>query len=220
LLFVALLTPGAVAAEEPGPAGDPAASQPEAKPKAKDRGRFGPYLGVNALYAVNLFESGLSDSLGALGNGLTVKNSPGLNARLGLRLFSWLALEAQYEWVHAFEVDLPAAAPAGVDITSHTGTLNAKIFIPIAMIHPYLLGGVGYNYYEYTGTGNAAGIADGTQDGFAGRLGCGVDLYITRSLLVNAEVTALLTTNDLDFNAGSLSGIHYLSVSAGLQYRF
>ena len=56
----------------------------------------------------------------------------------------------------------------------------------------------------------------------AGRVGAGVDFYLTRSLVLNVAATTVLTADEIssDFNLDDVGGLNYVAVQAGLQIRF
>lgn len=187
-------------------------------------GRRGAYLGLGATGAVHLFEDDVKQETGGA---VEVDNSAGLNARLGYRLLSWLALEAQYEWVSGFDFvaaqDLSPVAAQGdtlAKLESHALTANLKLLLPIWRIHPYLIAGIGgvfYNIDDQTGLG-----LGGDESAFAGRVGVGGDVYITKNLLAFIEVSGLLSTLDITAPTASanISEVHYFSTQLGLQWRF
>ena len=53
----------------------------------------------------------------------------------------------------------------------------------------------------------------------AARGGIGIDLYITEHIVINAQASALLTTFESP-DIGDVDDLNYMSVAAGLQYRF
>ena len=83
-----------------------------------------------------------------------------------------------------------------------------------------MLVGVGGAFYDFTDNtvGNILGGSD-EKTGFAGRTGGGLDIYLSNSLLLNAEATVLLTTEDFNTPvAGKMDDLYSLSVGVGLQY--
>lgn len=186
---------------------------------ADDFSRFGPYIGVNAAYGYPLFEDQVQEVAGpVLGADTQLDDSWGLNARAGLRLLSFLAIEAQYEWMDDFQIQ-PSNALPNIDITGHTLTGNLKFYIPIRRVQPYFLAGFGFTKYKFA----AQGFDSYTDTFFAGRVGAGADIYLTKKWAINAEASALLTASDLENigqNLDSLSSLHYISASLGLMYRF
>ena len=201
--------------------------------------RPGLYLGLSGVYSHNLFDQEIEDFLSdelAQDIRVDVDDSKGINARLGYRALSWFAAELQYEWIDSYEVEgsvVLGGSPVGgklYDIGGHTLTLNTKWIVPFWRIQPYLLLGAGYSFYDVD-RGPLAGaveafdndieISDGGQSGFAGRGGLGLDIYLSRNIVLSTEATALLTTDDFDApDEGAIDNLYYLSVSAGLQYRF
>ena len=176
-----------------------------------DYARSGPYVGVSGAFGYPLFEEQISGATG----GADFEPSWGLDARLGLRVLPFLAVEAQYEWMTGFEVTgLPVASD--VEIDGHTLTGNLRFFVPAWQVHPYVLTGIGVTRYKI----DLGALGSANQDRFAARLGGGLDMDVTEKLVVNFEATALLTVNDLDFDQGSISSLHYLSANVGLAYRF
>jgi hypothetical protein len=137
------------------------------------------------------------------------------------------AIEGQYEWVSGFDFvgtqDVPPLFQKGdtlARLQSHTVTANLKLLLPIWRIQPYLLAGIGGAYYvidDKTGFG-----AGGDEWAFAGRVGVGGDLYLTKNLLAFVEVSGVLTTLDITAptTSQSLTGLYYLSTQLGLQWRF
>ena len=195
--------------------------------------RPGVYFGLSGIYTHNFFDDQIDDVLSDLVGtsvNVTIDDSAGLNARLGYRAASWFAAELQYEWVDAFDVKAKATGfPSRrvFDIEGHTLTLNTKWIAPIGRTQPYLLLGAGYSRYESNVNSSIGSIGSllpddgGKEGGFAGRVGTGIDLYVTSHIVVNAEVSALFTTQDFSKpDQGSIDELWYLSAGAGLQYRF
>jgi len=186
---------------------------------ADDFSRFGAYLGLNGAFGYPLFEDQVQDALGPiLGADTQLDYTWGLNTRAGIRLLSFLALEAQYEWMNDFQIQ-PSNPLPSIDIMGHTLTGNVKLYIPIRRVQPYFLAGFGFTKYKFEVQGNEV-LNDIF---FAGRLGAGADIYITRSVALNMEASALLTASELQgvvSNLDQLSSLHYISASVGLIYRF
>jgi len=213
-----------------------------AEPSAADDDPFdrpGLYLGLAGVYTQNLFDQEIEDFLSdELGEdiGIDIDDSRGINARLGYRAASWFAAELQYEWVESYEVEGSLVVGASTiggklyDVGGHTLTVNTKWIVPFWRIQPYLLLGAGYSFYDVD-RGVLAGpvealdedieIDGGGQSGFAARGGLGLDLYLSRNIVLTTEATALLTTDDFEApDEGAIDNLYYLSVSAGIQYRF
>jgi opacity protein-like surface antigen len=162
----------------------------------------------------------------------------GANALLGYRIWSWFALELQYEWVDEYDIKGSAEffiPPSGLiplsgklySIEGHTLTANTKWIIPFWRIQPYLLLGGGVAMSDVSKGSLAddfttvlgADIDDGTHLKPAARAGLGLDLYITKHIVVNAQASAVLTTLK-NPDIGDIDDLNYMSFAAGLQYRF
>jgi opacity protein-like surface antigen len=189
--------------------------------------RSGFYLGAGGVYASDIFETEIEDiveeSFGASAN-VDVSNSWGAGGRLGYRLGSWFTAEVQYEWIDPFDVDLSGVGiPIGsASLEAQTVTLNGRLIAPTWRTQPYLLVGIGGAFYDFTDNtvGNILGGSD-SKTGFAGRTGGGLDVYLTKSLVFNAEANVLLTTENFNTPAaGELDDLYYLSVGVGLRYQF
>jgi hypothetical protein len=190
--------------------------------------RPGFYLGVGGSYQHNVFESAIEDAIDdefGVAVNVDLEDSGGVNAVAGYRVASFFAIELEYEWVSEYDVELSSVV--GYSIEGHTLTANTKWIIPFWRIQPYFLlgGGLAISDVSIDSTTKAfldlAGINldDGTNAKPAGRAGLGFDLYITENILVNTEVGVVLTTlkePDLD----DLEDLNYMSIQAGLQYRF
>jgi opacity protein-like surface antigen len=223
--FVALLAPSATAGEA----------------ERDPFGRSGPYVSLGGSFAYNFFdqqiEDFLEDEVGENGT-VDIEEAGGLAARVGYRAASWFAAEIEYEWIERYDVEVGGdLGPLGssiegklYDIEGHTLTFNTRWIAPIWRIQPYLLVGAGYSFYD-VGRGPMASILeaqdddieieDGDQGAFAGRLGLGIDFHLTDHFVVQTEATALITADSFDApDEGAIDDLYYLSLAAGLQYRF
>jgi opacity protein-like surface antigen len=214
MLALVLLLPAAALADDDG----------------KDFSRPGFYLGVGGAYGINFFEDDIEDAARSVGIDVSVKDTWGVNARVGYRLASWFALEGMYEWMDNFKIEvddvmdpiLDDLLGAKVDYRTHTVTLNAKFLIPTWRLHPYLYLGIGGQYYDIDAAGSFAdNDLDFSESGwaFAGRPGVGIDAYITKNILVNVEVSGVLATSNPS-TIPDIGNLFYLSAGAGFQYRF
>ncbi|MBW2229214.1 MAG: outer membrane beta-barrel protein [Deltaproteobacteria bacterium] len=188
--------------------------------QAGDYSRSGVYAGVNGAYGIDLFGDDLRGAAGLPAGVVDMGNSWGLNARLGGRLLSFLALEFQYEWMHGIPVNF-----LGLEVATfkpHTITGNLKFYIPIKIVQPYILAGAGVGIWKLdVRYPLAIGQLDQSSTGFAARLGAGVDIYLTEKVALNVEGAGVLNTTSFDISsADDLSGLYYFSVSAGILYRF
>jgi opacity protein-like surface antigen len=184
-----------------------------------DFSRNGYYVAANFAYGIELFDV---DPLGIVLAQPTVpfeaQNAYGLNVRFGQRVQKWLGLEIEYEWMNGFEIE-----GAGLTVATYDPdvvTFNGRFYLPTWRAQPYLLVGGGMVSYdvELTGPFSTFSVSD---NGFAFRGGAGVDVYVTRNLVVNVEATALLNTDSFEILAQpAVSDLYYISVTGGLVYRF
>jgi len=121
----------------------------------------------------------------------------GVNGRAGVRLVSWVAIEAQYEWIR--EIDLSVLAGIGFQRLDLEGGV--------------LLNETRLDRIDEGGTA------------LAGRVGGGLDIHLTGNVLLNVEVTAVLSDGETaDPIPGSedesVRDLDFLAAGVGLQYRF
>jgi len=219
-----------------------AASNPESDPF--DRPGF--YVGAGGTYQFNAFNSRIEDviqdevddALPGANSSFNLEDSGGANVLLGYRIWSWFALELQYEWVDEYDIKgsvemfVPLSPPVLLSgklysIEGHTLTVNTKWIIPFWRIQPYLLIGGGVAMSDVSKGSLAdefaalsgADIDDGTDFRPAARAGLGLDLYVTKHIVVNAQASAVLTTLK-NQDIGDVDDLNYMSFIAGLQYRF
>jgi len=193
--------------------------------------RRGFYLGVGGVYGVDFFEDTIQDAAAKRGVHVSLSDTWGVNARVGYRLASWFAVEGMYEYMDNFSTEIDSIEiggedlPVGItlaDYTTHTATLNAKLLIPIWRFHPYLLLGLGAQYYDLEAPGIVQDTAfDFSESGwsFAGRPGAGIDIYLTRNILLNVEVCGVLATSNPN-TVPDIGDLFYLTAGGGLQFRF
>jgi opacity protein-like surface antigen len=191
------------------------------------------YVGVSGVYTHNFFDAQVDDAISDLFApakvDASIDDSWGINARVGYRAASWFAVEAQYEYIDAFDVKAKVGAPVSLpnttffSIEGHAFTGNARLILPIWRVQPYLLFGAGYALYESDVKSFAKPLLGngGKESGFAGRAGGGIDFYLTEHIVANAEVTALVTTQDFGSpDTGDIDDLYYVSIGGGLRYQF
>lgn len=215
------------------------AAESESERDAFDRP--GLYGSLGGSFAYNFFdqqiEDFLEDELGEEGS-VDIDEAGGLAARVGYRAASWFAAEIEYEWIDRYDIEISGdLGPGGsalsgklYDIEGHTLTFNTRWIAPIWRIQPYLLLGAGYSFYDVNRGALASAleaqdddieIEDGKQGAFAGRVGLGIDFHLTEHFVLQTEATALLTADSFDTpDEGAIDDLYYLSLAAGLQYRF
>ena len=217
----------------------PGSARADDAPDSDPFDRPGFYIGGGGTYQFNAFSSRIEDviedevddALPGANADFNLDESGGFNALLGYRIWSWFALELQYEWVDEYDIDGSIDAPVPVSgklysIEGHTLTANTKWIIPFWRIQPYFLIGGGAAMSDVS-TGNLAAaltalgadIDDGKHLKPAARGGLGLDLYITEHILVNAQASVVVTTLQ-NPDIGDVDDLNYMSFAAGLQYRF
>ena len=178
--------------------------------------RSGPYVGVGATYGINVLESAFDD---VLGNNVNVDNTWGANARLGYRATSWLAVEAEYEYLDNFEVSVDSMRLA--DLQAQTISANLRFIVPIKRFQPYLVLGAGATMFSLDD--NAVPGLDVDHSSFSGRIGLGFDVYLTRSIVLGIGADAVVSNAEVtdEFFSGNSSGsLSYVALHAGFDYRF
>jgi len=179
-------------------------------------GRSGPYIAVGATYGFNVIESAFDD---VLGDDVDVDDTWGGNARLGYRALSWLAVEAEYEYLDNFEVSVDDFRLA--DLQAQTISANLRLIVPIRRFQPYLVLGAGATFFDLDD--NQVPGLDVDHSSFSGRIGLGFDVYLTPHVALGIGADAVLSTAEVkdDFFSGDSSGsLSYIAVYAGLAYRF
>ena len=185
--------------------------------------RIGPYVGIRVAGGLPLFD-GEEIVLAPARFDRKAETTVGIGARMGWRLHPLLSIEAQYEWMSNFRVRVRETTCA--DIEAHALTANARIFLPFESVHLYAMAGAGatqwdVNIHEATfSSGNGCSASPdlrnrGESWEFTARYGTGMDVYLSRHVLINFEYSILVSDEEiLD------ARIPYMSFGAGLQYRF
>jgi outer membrane protein OmpA-like peptidoglycan-associated protein/opacity protein-like surface antigen len=168
------------------------------------------------------------------------RDTPGGAFRAGYRFNSLFAAELDYQYLHQFEIDRkdnyhfsdavlanPANAPiiaaadrdVRADITVHSIMANGKLYPMTGVIQPYLLAGLGVLIGDTDE--KAQGGGSSVEPIFAGRIGGGIDFYLTRSVAWNFDVSYTITPKD--FSPDGLErdiSLTHVPISTGLIYRF
>lgn len=161
----------------------------------------GPYLGIGVGFGFNNFEDTGS---------LNIDPAYGFDAWGGYKFNEWVAAELQLEYLNGFDT-----SGFFVDVKAQVVTFggNLKVF-PLASvlsrrIQPFLLAGPGFTWIELDA--NSLGRADELD--FSARFGGGIDFYVTDNVALQLSSSYVLTT-------GSIDGSDYISLVAGVQYKF
>jgi hypothetical protein len=187
-------------------------------------GRSGPYFGIGGIYTQNgLIEDEIDDALPS-GVSLDVDDSAGVNGVVGYRMLSFLAGELQYEYVDGFDITAVAGpVTQKIEVQSHLLTANLKVVAPIWRVQPYVLGGIGVIRWEFDESGPLDVVSSGETD-LAGRAGIGVDVYLTRNIVLNAGANLVVADTSIDFRGvpggDKIDYLFYIAAGGSLQYRF
>ena len=189
--------------------------------------RSGGYIGVGATWVTDLFEDEVADFASDLAGtpvDVDIDETWGFHGVIGYRVAPIVALEAQYEYIDDFGIGASGSGVSGnVTLEGHALTGNLKLIVPTWRVQPYVLAGVGVVWYSAAGSVAGVGQALFEDDqAFAGRVGAGLDVYLSPHWLVNVGASAVLTTEKVSSNIGAddLDGLHYVGAGASLQYRF
>jgi hypothetical protein len=166
-----------------------------------DFARRGAFAGVGFKWQVPGFQGSLLHQ--------DYDKSAGFDARGGYRFFDWFSTEAIFEFADKFR---PRARGAtGPDVQLITTTVNAKFIVPLDRFQPYLETGIGF-LYANEGSGFANAFSDNNV-GFAGRIGAGIDLYLTRNVSLYVDNSWTMATNDTP-------DLYFYSLGGGARYNF
>jgi hypothetical protein len=163
-----------------------------------DANRTGPYLGLAGTWGVEKFNDA---------NNINIDDSIGFNARGGYRALSWLSAEVQGEWLAKWNVDF--GADSG-DLEMHMLGGNLRLNLPTGLIQPYALVGGGWMHADLSGASAPSGYEG---DGAFARIGGGMEFYPWPWLALDASVSYVIPTGDVD-------NLQFLSITWGALYRF
>jgi hypothetical protein len=181
-----------------------------ADPSASPYARSGWYVGIGGHAAIENFDDG------------GFADSGGIDLIGGYRLTPNFAVEGRFDWNDSFADDAhfsgtcassqgpqPCLGDRTFDVLAMTAA--AKSFVPLGRIQPFAEAGVGV-LRAREGAFQSIQGAD-TEHGFAARFGGGVDLYVTRRVLLSLGAGYVLPT-------GSVDDFQYISAGGNLQFRF
>jgi opacity protein-like surface antigen len=174
-----------------------------------DFARPGWYLGAGFSFGFDSF-SGIKEIEAAIGENVTVGDAFGVNGRVGYRILPRLAVETEFEWFSAFNIQNEAANKVDVTIEDYTLTVNAKGYLMTGRVQPFGLIGLGGMLANTTDRVHDREVDSG---GFVARFGGGVDYYLDESWILTIDASYLITT-------GSVSNTDRTSLGVGFQYRF
>jgi opacity protein-like surface antigen len=152
-----------------------------------DFGRPGIYIGGSWFRLGEQFGDELDDELDEAldldSPRLSVGDTDGLAAILGVRLGERFALELVGERYEDLDIDLSVAGlTASGDLELYAGMVQGKLYLLTGFIQPYLMVGGGY----LRGRIDFAG-ADEVGHAALGRAGAGIELYLARNWAFNVQ---------------------------------
>ena len=160
-----------------------------------DSAREGVFVGLGGVYAFE-HPSGSFD------------DSAGVDFRIGYRFRPRWAAEFEMNWLEGFD----STRGPEIELDTYLFTLNVKAYAATRRVQPYVLLGMGLlhvNTEEFQSGPNLKS----TENGFAARLGGGVDFYASDHFVVNVEATYVPATGDVD-------GVNFGTLGLGFQHRF
>jgi opacity protein-like surface antigen len=174
--------------------------------RAEDFSRTGWYAGARGVYTQNDFD--------VAGH---AEDDFGFNVFGGYRLFSFLASDFEFEYIDALRVEGNAGNP-NFDVRTFVLAWNFRAY-PLSFVlkpesalqrvQPYLSAGVSNQWVQLQRLSGG----DRDEGNFAGRLGGGIDVYLTGNWVLTAD--AIYT-----IGSGDVSDFPYLSIGWGFAYRF
>jgi opacity protein-like surface antigen len=182
--------------------------------QAQDFDRSGVYFGgswfrVGEQFGAEL-DSEIENALDLTNADLSVSDSSGVAAVLGVRAGSRFALELVGERYNDLDVDLSAAGVTSAgDIEIRTGLLMGKLYLFTGPIQPYLMAGAGY----LQGRVNLVG-QDAVGHTVLGRGGAGIDLYLSRNWVFSVQAAY-----SRGF-AADLDDLAFFTVGGSVLFRF
>lgn len=196
-------------------------AETEPPPPQHDFTRDGWYVQAQGIYALENFGEKGGYSTG----GLDVDDTFGFNIEAGYRVAQLFALGAEFEWTYSFENDkqsVGGAPPSDTGDLLRIGIQNVGIpfrIYPLArLFDPGAMANRVQPFIKLSPTWQWADREELRQEkegkgGFVGRMGGGLDIYLTENFV-------LVTSALYNWPTGNIDSLGYWSFGAGLQYRF
>jgi opacity protein-like surface antigen len=197
--------------------------------------RKGYYAAVHAAYGFELVDTDtFARIFGLAPAAVDADDAWGFNIRVGQRMKSWLGIELEYEWMDGVAIDQEQVTPfpGKVRIATYNPdvvTLNARFYAPVwllsdddivARTQPYLLVGGGLVSYDIQFEVPRTTFSR-RDNAFAFRGGAGLDVYLTKNIVLNVEGTFLLNTDTFTVaGLNVLDSLYYVTANGGIAYRF
>jgi len=184
--------------------------------------RSGWYISLNGSY--NL------EDIKSEGNA-PADNSLGAGIRTGWHFYEYFAAELEFQWINSFDFKgmQPTDSFAGLNYWVWTFGINGRAYLPLPVdeesfwnrIQPYLMGGIGLQQADPRGGAHlpSTGISYDdyeTSGSFYGKVGGGIDFYITKNWGLGAEVSYMMPVSETSLG----QTLRYAAVNWNFLYRF
>ena len=182
----------------------------------------GMYVGIGGTYAMQDFDTGDLDSLRQYGFDPKYDDTWGINGKIGYKVNPYFSVELALEYLSGFNYNQTVrvgATPVTLDsdIDIFTAIIAAKIYPIQGMIKPYFTLGLGVMRASIDATASAPGYLTSTgsddETDPCGKVGIGVDYFVSQNVSLNLEGAYTFGFNDLD-------DVRYFTVSAGVAFHF
>jgi len=186
-----------------------------------DYARPGFYLGAGGTYAFHWFAGHeFDDDLGGPGVQVISGRSFGFNLQGGYRFNRWLAAELEYEWLDGFTNKIHGQNVA--TLQPQVIMLNGRFLYPAwGRFQPFAQLGIGAAVWQTRDRSGVGAGLESTAAGVAGKVGLGIDAYLTEHWLATLGLDITLTSAVVENSiGGDLKNLFYVPIQFGVQYRF
>ncbi len=183
----------------------------------------GPYFGIGATFAKQDFDTGdLDRELSGTGLSADFGDTWGLNVKAGYKFNRYIAAELAFDYLPGFKWDVatriggtPVTGEMTVDVTAWTLAVKISPFDSQKVKPYFVIGGGIMNASADVSVavpGAAASASDDETD-LCGKVGLGVDYFVTDRVSLGLEGAYFAGFNDLD-------NIRFYTITAGVAYHF
>jgi hypothetical protein len=166
------------------------------------------YMSLSGAYGIDMKAIDGYEDLSGLD--LDKENALGFKVRLGSRSSAHFAAEIEVEYFDKFAFEF-----TGIEVIRNrifTATANLKPYFLAGRVQPFLVIGGGVTAYKKEDS-LGGGFLSENDAGAALKAGAGVDIYLTNNTAIVFDGTYVLPVGDAE-------DLDYLSLGAGLQYKF
>ena len=183
----------------------------------------GPYFGIGGTFAKQDFDTGdLDRELSGTGLSADFDDTWGLNVRAGYKFNRYIAAELALDYLPGFTWNFatsvrgtPLSGEVTVDVTAWTLALKLTPF-DSQKVKPYIVVGGGIMNASLDASASIPGASASSSDDetdLCGKVGLGVDYFVTDQVSIGLEGAYFAGFNDLD-------NIRFYTVTAGVAYHF